>query len=339
MLPPVLRRAASLVDPDGHTFPIDERLIIGRAHEADVVIQSGRVARHHAVLVRLPSGEVEAEDLGTPNGTRLNGVPLRSQVLANGDVLELDELRYVFQLGPEIPVPVDRAAQLLAKAADDEAAVQVAIDLLLEEGDPVATRLAAGQQLPLSALLENAVAMGSLELEWRRGFVHAARLRAQSFHAVRDLLFELLRSEAARFLAVLTLPEFHPRFGLEGAPLPALRGLRFGPFFTAEDGARCREALAQAHFPGAPFLLPPEVQQYTRAWLEFDGGQRRELEQGRQESFPSCAVRWEPGGWLVLRVRQKNPTLLFNGHSRFSAGLAPGDLVSSAGTRFTFRAS
>lgn len=338
MLRAVHRRAAFLVDAQGQRFPIGARLIIGRAHEADIVIQSGRVARHHVALVRLPSGEVEAEDLATTNGTTVNEQRLRYRVLAPGDVLEVEESRYVFELGPDVAAPLEPAASLLARAADSEAARQVWIDLLLEQGDPLGARLAAGQPMPLSPLLESAVELGTLELEWRRSFVHRARLRAQAFPAVRELFFELLSSEAARFLDTLTLPELHPRFGLEGAALPALRVLRFGPFFTPEDGARCLEALARVRFPGAPLLQPPEVQQYSKAWLEFDGGQRRELEQGHQETFPSCAVRWEPGGWLVSRVRQ-NPTLLFNGRSRFSAVLAPGDVVSSGATRFVFRAS
>jgi len=332
-------RAAFLVDPEGHSFPIEERLIIGRSREVDVVIRSGRVARHHVLLRRMPSGEVEAEDLGSTNGTRLNGVALRHHLLSSGDVLELDELRYTFSIAAGGPSPVDPATALVVKAGDDEAAQQVAIDVLLEQGDPVGARLAGAARVPMSTELERAVEEGMLELEWRRNFIHLARVRAQPFAQARDLLFELLRCEAARFLSALTLPEFQARFGLEGATMPALRMLRFGPFFTAEDAERCRQALATAQFPGAPLLQPPEVQEYRRAWLEFGGDQRRELEQGRQETFPTCAVRWEPGGWIVLRVRQKNPTLRCNGRSRFTATLAPGDEVSSGATRFTFRAS
>ena len=332
------RRAAFLVDPEGRSFAIEDRLLLGRAREVDVLIQSGRVARHHLALRRMPSGEVEAEDLATTNGTRLNGVALRHQVLAHGDVLELDELRYTFSLAAEVPSPEDPATALVVKAGDDEAALQVAADLLLEQGHPLGAQLAGAQRVPMSALLEGAVEGRTLELEWRRGFVRVARVRAQPFDQARDLLFELLRSEAGRFLQSLTLPEFHPRYGLPGASMPALRGLRFGPFFTVEEVDRCTQALTSAQFPRAPLLQQPEVLGYRRAWLEFGGDQRRELEQGRQETFPSCLVRWEPGGWIVQRLRQSQ-TLSFNGRSRFAAILAPGDVVSSGGTSFVFRAS
>lgn len=330
------RRAAFLVAPNGQSIAIGERLIVGRSREADVVVASGRVTRRHLGLVRLPSGEVEAEDLGSTMGTRLNGERLTHQVLERGDELELEGFIYRFEVGEETELPVDPAAALLAKAGDDEAAIQVVIDMLLEQGDPLGARLAAGERAVLPRVLADAVELGTVELEWRHGFVRTARLRAQAFHPLRDQLFALLSSEPGRFLDALTLPELNPRFGLQGASLPALRTLRFGPFFNEADAARCRAALSP--FSGAPFLQPPQVLQYSRAWLEFDGGQRRELDPGRQESFPTFAVRWEPGGWLVARAQQ-HPALYVNGKSRFTAGLAPGDVVSSGPLRFVFRAN
>lgn len=334
----MLRRASFLIDPDGQRVPIGESLIIGRARDAGIVIQSGRVSRHHVVLLRLPSGDIEAEDLGTTNGTSLNDEPLRHQVLASGDVLTIAERRFTFELGPQLPPPVDDAATLIAKAGGDEVALQVAVDVLLEKGDPVGGQLALGQRVALSSLIQRAVDDGSLELEWRRGFVRSARFRAQPFHGLRELLFALFGSEAGRFLQSLTLPQFNPRLGLEGAFLPALLELRFGPFFAADEAARCRAALAETRLLHAPFVVKPVVEQFTKAWLEFDAGQRRDLVQSRQASFPTCVVRWEQNSWLVARAASLDP-LTFNGKSRFSAVLAPGDLVSSAATRFTFRAS
>ena len=66
----VRRRTAFLIDPQGRSIPIEERLVVGRSRENDMVIPSGRVARRHLALVRMPSGEVEAEDLLSTNGTR-----------------------------------------------------------------------------------------------------------------------------------------------------------------------------------------------------------------------------------------------------------------------------
>lgn len=333
----MLRRASFLIDPDGRRTPIGEKLIIGRGRDAGLVIPSGLVSRHHVVLLRLPSGDVEAEDLATTNGTSLNDHPLQHAVLASGDVLTIAERRFTFELGPPVTPPIDEAATMLAKAGGDDAALQVAVDVLLERGDPAGAQLALGERVALSSLIQRAVDEDSLELEWRRGFVRRARFRSQPLHGLRELLFALFTSEASRFLESLTLPQFDARLGLEGAFLPALRELRFGAFFAADEAARCRAAVAQAQFAHAPFLAKPIIEQYSKAWLEFDAGQRRDLVQSRQASFPTCVVRWEKSSWLVARASLEAVSV--NGKSRFSAVLWPGDVVTSAATRFTFRAS
>lgn len=327
-------RDAFLICPDGSSVRLADRSVIGQSRDSDIVIHSSTVGRRHAVLLRLPSGAVEAEDLATTNGTRLNGEPLDHAVLAHGDELEIDGRRYRFELGPERPAPVELFPAALG---GDPAAAKVWGDALVEQGHPLGPVLAAGQPLPLVPLLQGAVDQGTLELEWRGSFVHAARLRRHPFHEQRALLFALLRADATRFLTELSLPDLQARHGLEQAPLPVLRVLRFGPFFSDEDEARCRRALATARFDAAPLVDTFEVQRFTRAWLEFDAHQRRELNQGQQATFPTCAVRWEPGGWLVMCARGTR-SLQWNGRARFSAVLAPGDVVSSASTRFVFSA-
>lgn len=330
------RRPAFLIGPNGQPVEIRERFVLGRAREADLVVNSPRVARHHLVFTRLLSGEVEAEDNASTNGTRLNGNPLTHQVLKHGDTLELDGFLYRFELGEPIESPVDPASALLAKAGDDEAAVQVVIDMLLEQGHPLGAKLSAGENVVLERVLQEAVDLGTLELTWCHGFIRTARVRRQTVPAMRDQLFALLSSEAGSVLDSLTAAELSPRFGLEGASMPALRTLRFGPFFTEDGAAHCRETMPR--FPGAPFLKPPRVLQCSKPWLEFGAGQRRELDPGRQESFPTMAVSWERGGWRVARAG-RSPALFVNGKSRFTAELLPDDVVSCGPMRFVFRAS
>lgn len=329
------RRAAFLIAPNGQSSKIRDRFVVGRGRESDLVVYSGRVARQHLVLVRLLSGEVEAEDNSSTNGTRLNGEPLRHQVLKHGDLLELDGLLYRFEQGDELEVRVEPAAALLATAGDDGAAIQVVIDMLLEQGHPLGAKLAAAKNPALDPVLQQAVDLGTLELDWRHGFIRAARIRRQPFNSLRDQLFALLSSEAGSLIDCLMVPEQNPRFGLESASMPALRTLRIGPFFSEVEAARCRETMPR--FPGAPFLQPPQVVQYSKAWLDFDAGQRRELDPGRQESFPTMAVAWEPGGWRVARAG-RSPSLFVNGKSRFTAELLPDDAVSCGPMRFVFRA-
>jgi diguanylate cyclase (GGDEF)-like protein len=57
----------------GRVFPLRAGLVIvGRAPDAGVVLLDGEVSRHHAQL-RVEEGHVQVEDLGSTNGTRVNG--------------------------------------------------------------------------------------------------------------------------------------------------------------------------------------------------------------------------------------------------------------------------
>src|SRR6187399_2527217 len=57
-------------------------LTIGRASKCDVVIDSGSVSRHHANLI-LAMGDVELEDVGSSNGTFVDGAKLAQNKPAN----------------------------------------------------------------------------------------------------------------------------------------------------------------------------------------------------------------------------------------------------------------
>src|SRR5207249_5510661 len=52
---------------------------IGRAEDNDVVLDDSRVSRHHARIERTDGG-IRVSDLGSANGTRLNGVELEPKV-------------------------------------------------------------------------------------------------------------------------------------------------------------------------------------------------------------------------------------------------------------------
>jgi pSer/pThr/pTyr-binding forkhead associated (FHA) protein len=54
-----------------------EMLLIGRGPECDVVVPDRQVSRHHARVRRMAEGEFQLEDLGSKNGTHVNGVALQ----------------------------------------------------------------------------------------------------------------------------------------------------------------------------------------------------------------------------------------------------------------------
>lgn len=72
----------------GRTFAVTERAVIGRG-EVEIRIQSDDASRRHASVERTPEGFV-IRDLGSRNGTRVNGIPLSSeQLLRFGDKIRI----------------------------------------------------------------------------------------------------------------------------------------------------------------------------------------------------------------------------------------------------------
>ncbi|MBN1629503.1 MAG: FHA domain-containing protein, partial [Thermoleophilia bacterium] len=68
------------------------RVILGRAHNVDFVIDNPDVSRRHAVLY-WSNGDIILEDLGSTNGTMVNGYPISSTVVGPGDVVTIGDCR------------------------------------------------------------------------------------------------------------------------------------------------------------------------------------------------------------------------------------------------------
>ena len=85
----------------GQTFRSDQDLVmIGRAPTNDIVIGHPEVSRQHARLVRRGTSVV-LEDLGSTNGTFVNGVRLTApHALVNGDVISLGNAVNLTYYGP-----------------------------------------------------------------------------------------------------------------------------------------------------------------------------------------------------------------------------------------------
>ncbi|WLT31120.1 GGDEF domain-containing protein [Geothrix sp. PMB-07] len=74
----------------GRVFPLSTgTVIIGRAPDAGVTLLDGEVSRHHA-QVRVEENRIQLEDLGSTNGTRVNGEAVRGPLeLKAGDRLSM----------------------------------------------------------------------------------------------------------------------------------------------------------------------------------------------------------------------------------------------------------
>ncbi|WP_208868892.1 FHA domain-containing protein [Streptomyces glaucescens] len=73
-----------------HQFSLGRVMRIGRALENDLVVSDLQVSRHHAEFHATPDGRMEIRDLGSHNGTYVNGQPIAkggSQLLGPADIV------------------------------------------------------------------------------------------------------------------------------------------------------------------------------------------------------------------------------------------------------------
>ncbi len=94
---PVTGQRWSLVKPES---------VIGRDPDCDIVIPDRQVSRKHALLRRVEAG-FELEDLGSKNGTHLNGSPLHGpQRLQDGDLIQVALVAKLAYVGSDATVPL-----------------------------------------------------------------------------------------------------------------------------------------------------------------------------------------------------------------------------------------
>ena len=70
-------------------------VLIGRSRRCDYIVADPSVSRRHALLLRREGGW-QLYDLGSTNGTRVNGWRVDRAVLRDGDEVELGALRFRF---------------------------------------------------------------------------------------------------------------------------------------------------------------------------------------------------------------------------------------------------
>jgi hypothetical protein len=89
--------AGSLVLPDGQRFVLDDEVVtIGRLNDCHVMLSDPKASRHHAEI--RPEGDhFVVVDLGSTNGTRVNGLQVGQQTLRDGDELTFGNTRILFQ--------------------------------------------------------------------------------------------------------------------------------------------------------------------------------------------------------------------------------------------------
>src|SRR4029077_17549827 len=72
-----------------------DRTTIGRRSHNDLVIDNLAVSGEHAVMI-MSGNDVYLEDLGSTNGTTVNGQPIKKHLLQHADRVEIDKHRIRF---------------------------------------------------------------------------------------------------------------------------------------------------------------------------------------------------------------------------------------------------
>jgi hypothetical protein len=76
-------------------------LTIGRAADNDLVLPDSRVSRHHARIAGR-RGTLVYADLGSTNGSRVNGVPVGELVLGAGDRIEVGDTVIIVEVAGDV---------------------------------------------------------------------------------------------------------------------------------------------------------------------------------------------------------------------------------------------
>ncbi|HUV27128.1 MAG TPA: FHA domain-containing protein [Anaerolineales bacterium] len=92
---------------NGQRWMIRESLVVGRDAGCDVMIPSRRVSRNHARLTVTGTG-TSIEDLGSKNGTHLNGDMLSNpEILKDGDVIQIAFAQQFIFLSSDATMPLE----------------------------------------------------------------------------------------------------------------------------------------------------------------------------------------------------------------------------------------
>jgi len=142
---------------------VEDLITVGRAPDNIIVISDPSVSSHHAHL-QLIGETYRAKDLGSTNGTRLNGIPLAEAALHFEDRIRFGAVEARYEADPigSQPLPeleeVEAApAQLSAVPADFANASPFPGQK--DQKDPVRTAIVAGAALALLVFLGSMIAV------------------------------------------------------------------------------------------------------------------------------------------------------------------------------------
>jgi pSer/pThr/pTyr-binding forkhead associated (FHA) protein len=112
-------------DGERRDFPVsDKQTILGRRQDCQLRIPTKDVSRQHCALLLTEDRKIVAKDLGSSNGTFVNGKRIAERELSAGDRLRLGPVTFIVQIdGKPAQIKPDDAAPSTAEpslAGDEE---------------------------------------------------------------------------------------------------------------------------------------------------------------------------------------------------------------------------
>ncbi len=93
---PLARMVLAKEDGSTEEFRLGAQTLIGRSPEAQIRVSAAAVSRKHAQVVLTPEG-YKLVDLGSENGSYVNGTRVQEKVLQNGDRVQIGMARFVYR--------------------------------------------------------------------------------------------------------------------------------------------------------------------------------------------------------------------------------------------------
>lgn len=113
----------------GKTYPVPGAVVIGRQADCDISVPSEEISRRHAQVKPTADG-LMVEDLGSANGTFINGKRVQTGLMRPGEELRLDSIRFLL-VAPGMEMPATQRAAAVPAAQGSKAGLIIGVVVLL----------------------------------------------------------------------------------------------------------------------------------------------------------------------------------------------------------------
>jgi len=284
--------ADARVEPRSRDLAEGPGLVIGRAEDCDVRVVARRVSKQHA-RVRLHAGRVELTDLGSSDGTQVQGEAVQRVLLDAGDRFELGGVRFELRgppgaggrsarasSGREVGPLFEALTGLLARAGGEDRALQTMLDRLLQTfGADRGSVLVPGEDEDFEALASRVRPGGGVE----EGTHVSRRVLERVTKGGEALLLSDAETEALR-LDVASIPGELRAMLVAPLPLPEapgalyLDGSQERRRFTAADAELLRAFAAAAGVAVQREWDRAELERSRDAFADLQGRRLEEAE-------------------------------------------------------------